>query len=322
MDDPEFLARADQEARSRMERNPPSAPAPHSHVDWLADVRDFLAKDLFFVGSFPKSGSTWLQVMLNAHPEVACRGEGHFFDHFWPLLEDALKKHNGLIDLKNKTIFEEFEPFPRFDQEHMLVLMATSIALLLGRSKNVRERRVLGEKTPNNLLHLTQLDAVFPRAKFVQVIRDGRDCAVSAWFHNQRTNPSELQRRHGTFARFSEHIARIWSANVEIGLRFAASRPGRCLIVRYEDLCRDPAAELRALFGFLDVDTGEALLRHCATEGRFEKMSGGRSPGVEDRGSFLRRGVSGDWRNHFSIRTNRAFFAIAGDVMGRVGYHR
>ena len=74
--------------------------------------------------------------------------------------------------------------------------MATSIALLLGRYKDVRERRVVGEKTPNNLLHLTQLDAVFPRAKFVQVIRDGRDCAVSAWFHNQRTNPSELQRRH------------------------------------------------------------------------------------------------------------------------------
>jgi len=320
MDDPELLALVDSSSQSRV--GAAVSATPSTFAGWHEDVRNFLAKDLFFVGSFPKSGSTWLQVMLNAHPDIACHGEGHFFDHFWPLLEDALKKHNGLIDLKNKTIFEEFQPFPRFDRAHFNFLMASAMALLLSRYDDVQGKRVVGEKTPNNLLHLMQLESVFPRAKFVQVVRDGRDCAVSAWFHNQRTNPEELLRRHETFARFSEHIARIWSANVEIGLRFGASRPDRCLIIRYEDLCRDPATTLRALFGFLEVDAGDALLHRCVAEGRFERMTGGRSAGVEDRASFLRRGVSGDWRNHFTIRTNRAFFGIAGAVMGRMGYHR
>jgi hypothetical protein len=322
MEDLEQSALAIPDDRPRLAEAGSPARDDHGILTRHTDIQQFLAKDLFFIGAFPKSGSTWLQVMLNAHPEIGCHGEGHFFDHFWPLLEAALTKHNQLIGLKNATIFEEFPPFPQFNQEHLHFLMASAVALLLIRGKDTRDKRVVGEKTPNNLLHLERLEAVFPTAKFVQIVRDGRDCAVSAWFHNHRTNPTELRRRHGTFASFANHIAEIWSANVEIGLRFRASRAGRCHIVRYEDLCRDPHEGLRAVLSFLNADTSDAVVRRCVAEGSFERMSGGRSPGVEDRASFLRRGIAGDWRNHFTLRANRAFVAIAGGVMGQLGYHR
>jgi LPS sulfotransferase NodH len=285
-----------------------------------AVLRDFLARDLFFVGAFPKSGSTWLQVMLNAHPEVGCRGEGHFFNNLWPLLEEALNRHNTVIDRKNATIFAEFQPYPRFDRDHFEYLMAVAVGLLMTRAHGDQDKRVLGEKTPNTVLRLTQLEAVFPRAKFVHVVRDGRDCAVSAWFHNHRTNPEELYRRHGTFERFSEHIAKIWLANVTAGLKFRSGRAEQCHVVRYEDLSRDPLVAMRPLLAFLGVDTDDAIVRRCVAEGRFEKMSGGRARGEEDRSSFLRRGVVGDWREHFGDEANQRFFAIAGPLMEKVGY--
>jgi hypothetical protein len=51
--------------------------------DAVAHVRQ---KQLFFVGGAPKSGTTWLQLMLNGHPEISCTGEGHFPDRLLPAL--------------------------------------------------------------------------------------------------------------------------------------------------------------------------------------------------------------------------------------------
>lgn len=108
------------------------------------------------------------------------------------------------------------------------------------RSNDRRCVRVIGEKTPNNLVYFSPLKQLFAKAKFLDVVRDGRDCIVSTWFHNPRTNPAELQRRHPSFEDFAESLAASWKAWVEGGMRFGESRPDRCIIVRYEDLSLRP----------------------------------------------------------------------------------
>jgi hypothetical protein len=293
--------------------NPPSA--PFSYPAQHAEIGDFYAKDLFFIGSNPKSGSTWLQVMLNAHPDISCAGEGHFIDHFWPLLRDAMRQHSAHITLKNTTIFNELPPFPRFYEGHFRYLLTSAIVMLLMQSAGVRAARVIGEKTPDNVLHFAQLAVLFPQAKFLHVLRDGRDCAVSAWFHNQRTNPEELHKRHPTFAHFAESVARTWKGIVTTANRFASAHPGRCLTVRYDDLVLHPNEAMAAVFTFLGVTADDTIVTQCIDRGAFKTMSGGRLPGAEDRSSFMRQGQSGNWREHFTPEANRAFLAIAGDVM-------
>jgi hypothetical protein len=294
--------------------------ATFSYLAQHEEIRDFYAKDLFFIGSNPKSGSTWLQVMLNAHPDISCAGEGHFIDHLWPLLRVAMQQHSAHITLKNTTIFNELPPFPRFYEGHLRYLLTSAIVMLLMQSASARAARVVGEKTPDNVLHFVQLDALFPHAKFLHVLRDGRDCAVSAWFHNMRTNPEELHKRHPTFAHFAESVAQTWKDIVTTANRFAAARPGRCLTVRYDDLVLRPHQAIGAVFGFLGVGTDDAIVAQCIDQGTFERMSGGRLPGAEDRSSFMRQGQSGNWREHFTPEANRAFLSIAGDVMALSGF--
>ncbi len=52
------------------------------------------ATQIFFIGGSQKSGTTWLQLLLNAHPQVVCQGEGHITSHFAQLLLTILDKHN------------------------------------------------------------------------------------------------------------------------------------------------------------------------------------------------------------------------------------
>jgi hypothetical protein len=299
-------------------KSPPARAFAYSELH--AQIAALLQKDLLFVGGHPKSGTTWLQVMLNAHPEISCKGEGHFIDHFAPLLTTALETHNKLVSLKNTTIFREFAPFPCFDRDHSNYLLLSAMALALLRSNDRPGVRVIGEKTPNNLLYFPHLDLLFPNAKFLHVVRDGRDCLVSTLFHNLRTNPTEQQRRYPSFEGFAEFVAGSWKTWVGGGMRFGESRPDRCMIVRYEDLSLHPRDTMRGVLRFLGVDSTLGVVRHCIAEGAFEKMSGGRRPGVEDRSSFLRRGVPGNWRDHLTAEGNRKFLAIAGELMTRLGY--
>jgi hypothetical protein len=70
----------------------------------------------------------------------------------------------------------------------------------------------------------------------------------------------------------------------------------------------------------LGVEASQALLAGCLTQASFAKFSSGRSPGEENRLSFFRKGVVGDWRNHFSAEANAVFRERAGAWLDRLGY--
>src|SRR5215813_7312173 len=63
-------------------------------------------KQIFFVGGTVRSGTTWLQLLLHAHPSVSCSGEGHFPDRLWPFLKQTMEQHNGIIKKHNELVFK------------------------------------------------------------------------------------------------------------------------------------------------------------------------------------------------------------------------
>jgi hypothetical protein len=275
---------------------------------------------LFFVGGYPKSGTTWLQVLLNAHPEVSCIGEGHLPNHLLPLLRQATDQHDALIAHKNATVLQELPGFPRFTDDQVSYLLATAISLLLLVPAKAATAHAVGERTPDNYLHFPELAALFPTARFIHIVRDGRDCATSAWFHNERLGADEQAREFASIEAFIEPLAEHWSTAVAESLAWCEAQPARCMVVRYEDLVDQPTEALRRLFGFLGVATTDDVIAHCQQMGAFETLSQGRKVGQEDRTSLFRRGLPGDWRNHFSARDNAKYLAIAGDLTARLGY--
>jgi hypothetical protein len=209
---------------------------------------EMCAKELFFVGGHPESGTTWLQILLNAHPEVSCAGEGHFLTSLAPLLGSAMKEYNTVIRHKNRDVLQEFGEFPQFADKATGFLFVSAALLLLAASGKAGDVRVVGEKTPDNVTNLWYLADHFPAAKFIHILRDPRDCTVSTWYHNRRVSPEEVQDRFPTLGTFVPHVAQAWCYSIGKWERFGEAEPSRCAMVCYEDLVAGPHAELRRPF--------------------------------------------------------------------------
>jgi hypothetical protein len=278
-------------------------------------------KQIFFIGGTIKSGTTWLQLLLNAHPEVSCNGEGHFINNLSLAVKNALDQHCQLITNKNETIFSELaEGYPRLTQEDFLYILASCIAVFLIEQSRKKPTSAIGERTPDNIRHFSELHILFPTAKFVQIIRDGRDCAVSGWFHNLRVSRDWAMQNFGSLEAYASKFARIWASELATAQEFTDGHPDRIRQIRYEDLVTNTERILAGIFEFLGVEASNTVLVHCRAEASFAKLSSGRSPGEENRSSFFRKGVPGDWRNHLSDEANERFRDQAGTWLDRFGY--
>jgi hypothetical protein len=303
----------------------PNVPAPAREAvfdfdHWHDAVSAVREKQIFFIGGSVKSGTTWLQLLLNAHPEVSANGEGHFLDLLAPALRMAMDTHGRLVKEKNEQIFRELGGYPRLSEDAMQYVIAGAIQAFLVEQSKHKAARAVGEKTPDNLLHFPKLKLLFPRAKFIQIIRDGRDCAVSAWFHNLRTKPEWAMSEFGSVEAFACKYADHWSAELAAAQAFADRHPGHVRQVQYEKLVASTEPVLSELFRFLGVNASDAMTALCRAAASFAKLSGGRNPGEEDRGSFFRKGVPGDWRNYLGSETSARFVTQAGAWLHRFGY--
>lgn len=280
---------------------------------------------IFFVCGCPKSGTTWVQLMLDRHPEVSCAGESQLvtlLHKFSRLIDD----HNRFQRQRNRDIFGEIprlSPFPEIDREDETWLFEALIARLFDKSVHKPDVRAIGDKTPNVAEQITWFQHRAPSAKFIHVIRDGRDVAVSGWHHLRRTSTgsqtSALDRRVA-FRDYALMAAQIWRDTIARCRVAAAAMPGRYHEVRYEDLQERPAAALEAMLRFLGVSTDVELCAACIAESSFATVTGGRAAGQENTGAFLRKGVAGDWHNWFDAELNAAFVSVAGTLLTGLGY--
>jgi sulfotransferase family protein len=165
------------------------------------------------------------------------------------------------------------------------------------------------------------------------VARDPRDVVVSWYFSTAHSHPTasnqSLQRTRERLARMSQEEGLVFTIQSlrEYGLFDAldgwcraADENENVLLVRYEDLIGDDAdARWETLLNHCDVrlrpDERRALLERYS----FERLSG-RRRGDEDPDSKLRKGVAGDWRNHFTPAVTEAFRDATGDLATRIGY--
>ncbi|PLS84915.1 MAG: hypothetical protein CYG60_15370 [Actinobacteria bacterium] len=92
--------------------------------------------------------------------------------------------------------------------------------------------------------------------------------------------------------------------------------------VRYEDLRRDPAGELyRMVKELTDNPISLERAQEIADEFSFERQAG-RKTGEENRRSFLRKGVVGEWKERFSPEARRVFDRYAGEELVLLGYEK
>ena len=90
-------------------------------------------------------------------------------------------------------------------------------------------------------------------------------------------------------------------------------------IVYYEDLKSCPAATLKKLFSTLQVEVDDSIIQQALEVFSFGNMAKG-SGGEKTGGSFYRKGITGDWKNHFSLTDMKYYRTKAGATMNRLGF--
>lgn len=272
----------------------------------------------FFLTGAPKSGTTWLGKLLDAHPEISCRGEA-CVHHFGQRLVEAAKSYNDLL-ARRRAVITDANDFPAMKWEDVLALMRAFVELRFQAIADPAKPglRFLGEKDPEHALHFKELGPLFPEAKFIHIVRDGRGVFVSAWHHNVRSEYEHLKTHD--FDAFLDITAREWASRVRKAREGAELLGGRCLEVRYEDLVSEPEARTARVLAFLGADAAPGTVHACVEAASFEKLSRGRKAGEEDKASFFRKGDPDDWRNHLSDAQIKRFDALSGGLLKELGY--
>lgn len=277
-------------------------------------------RQLLFVGGTGRSGTTWLQLLLDAHPEIICRGEGHLADDLFPAIARILSQHRVRVDAFNQQYFHQTPGFPLWDEADLLETLRFLLARAVTHYAGAEGVRVFGEKTPANLRQVELLQAVAPNARFLFQVRDGRDVALSTWLHQGAHTVEQIETDPRKFTQHVQRVARLWKHDLNCARAFLARYPDQAMLVKYENLHRAPEPLLKAVFEFLGVASDEAVVSSALSETAFSRITGGRERGEEISEAQFRKGVVGDWKNYEHTGLDAAFRSVAGDTLAQFGY--
>ncbi len=169
----------------------------------------------------------------------------------------------------------------------------------------MRRKPHWGDKTPYYVTHLAEVKRVFPEARIVNLVRDGRDVALSL-----------LRVPFGPANVWA--AARQWRAAVDAG-DDAQRRWGKdVLTVRYEDLVGDPPAVVRRVCEFAGITYDPAML--AIEESASERLAAGQENWFRELYAGINAGSVGKWRTRMSPHSQATFASIAGDALRRHGY--
>src|SRR5688572_9347188 len=313
---------------------------PDITTEEIAEIKQFFPREKFFIFDHARSGTTLLMQLLRLHPEVHCNYQAHFFTR-QPLLKSLVDSPEAEEWLKRKS--------NRWNQGHDLspLVLRAAADFIMERDAAKEGKMIVGDKSPSSTIHgqaVRDMHAVYPDAKLVYIVRDGRDVLVSERFRNfveeskfltteDKRIIEELQKDHSQFMNgtrsiftevFIRRVAKGWVMNLqemeEEGKRLFGKN---YFALRYEDLLKRPFEELTRLWMFLGVkkmDTSlETNIKTEMTSNPDEEWQAKRN---EDIASFLPKGQAGNWQKLFTARDKTAFKEIAGEMLIKWKYEK
>lgn len=283
-------------------------------------VQDYKQNPYAFVVGCPRSGTTLLQRMLDAHPRLAMANDTHFIPQ---AIESMSNESNPKLTSNLVDWVLNYHRFARLGLADEVVLEFAEkaqtyvefVSALYSEYGRMRGKLLAGEKTPDYCRYLPTLHSLFPWVKSVHIIRDGRDVALSTleWAHEKK-GP-------GKYKLWSEEPVALcalwWRWQVSTGRRDGNDLgPGRYLEVTYEDLVVRPDQILRKVSNFLELSFAPEMLAFHVGKTRYRKGRSAKkawlppTPGLRD------------WRTQMAERDIELFEAITGDLISLLGYER
>jgi hypothetical protein len=252
-----------------------------------------------------------VRMMLDAHPAMAIPDETHFLLEAARAWRRSSDPHQFLEIVTDQPTWSHHgidrDEFHRAVREARPRHAGDALRIFYRLYADRFDKPRWGDKTPHYLAKIRGIHRVLPEARFIHVIRDGRDVAVSIrdlWF-----GPDSIG-----------ECATWWVKQISTGRREASHVP-HYMEVRYEDLVLQTEHHLRRICRFLDLEFDPCMLEyHRTSEERLAEMD---AREVEIHG-LLRQSPQrtriGRWKNEMAESEVRQFEAVAAPILRELGY--
>ena len=271
----------------------------------------------FFIIGSGRSGNTLLRSILSGNSDISIPPESY-------RIPFAIKKFHILNNRDWEDIvsqvLKEFEDCKEFytweiditDVQKRLENIADSKKTLSNifdelfctyTEKHSPGSKIWGDKTPMNTLYLDWIGTVFPRSKFIHIIRDGRDVASSYL----------KMERYDTIL----EAANRWINSIESAQSFGSKIKENYIEIRYEELVTKPEEVIKDTCDFLDIDYDSKMLDHTKQVKKLGDTD-------KEHHSNLSKPISSDsvgkWRNNLSESDQESITKLLHKHLQRLGY--
>jgi hypothetical protein len=279
-----------------------------------------------FVVGMNRSGTTLLRMMLDAHSQLTVPPETHFVPELIEACEDREVTPERLVELvASQREWGDFE----MDADEVLAIFRSVEPLTAGGALRAfydayakREGKPRwGDKTPAYIHNMVEIQGSLPEARFVHLIRDGRDVALSVSDRAMKPAPMST-------------IAQRWKRRITKA-REQAPRLDHYMEARYEDLILDTEGTLKRICEFSELPWDPGMLDyHERAEERLQEMArdlpakGGRLHQPAERRlethAMTKEPPRSErvhrWKTKMSEADREEFESVAGELLAELGY--
>lgn len=210
---------------------------------------EYQGRDLVLIVGCQRSGTTWLQRLLSSHSKISTGQESYLFKHYIHAIVSRWKKEMQTVSEKGRreglSAYFTNEEFQKILKEYLILLMKPML-------EEIQEGRIFLEKTPEHSFYMNEIHELLPEAKFIHIIRDGRDVVASLL----ATSKTWAKDSWGNID--ARSAARLWMQNLEFVKASKTQIPrDQFCELKYEDLRSHTVQKLEEIRSFLNLDWTE-----------------------------------------------------------------
>lgn len=198
---------------------------------------------LVFVGGVPRSGTTLMRAMLDAHPDVRCGEETRIIPRIIYMRSQWANSKKEAERLKNAGMTDD------------VIDSAVGAFILEVIANHGKPAKHLCNKDPLVLRYSVYMKSIFPNGKFILMLRDGRATVHSIISRKVTITGFNLQSYRECLSKWNTMIEQMYIQCVNAG-------PESCLPVYYEQLVLHPESSMKEILKFLDIEWSDNVLHH------------------------------------------------------------
>lgn len=261
----------------------------------------------------PRSGTTLLRRLLNAHPDLSCPGETFLF-----------RACSGFLESDDISIGFDYGAsgaleglgYERSDLEERLRIFVTQFYEELAQKEGKKHWIA---KTAVDAFYMPTIEKLFAgHVKFIVILRHGLDvvCSMEEFSRDLESYITELHEYIVRYPRYYEAFAHAWADVTMDILDFADRYEDRCHVLKYEDLAAAPDDALAGIMYFLGIDA----MQEKADKILGTKNIGGIGDWKSYKKSKVEQGSIGRWESQLSAATVELLAPVVKPALERAGY--